>query len=182
MSANAAAFLRGVNVGRRAVAMADLRVCVTSLGYEDVGTILQSGTVLFRAGRASAVRIETELERALLAKLSLETTVCVRSAAQIEAIVQGNPFDRMASDDPSHLVAVVLKAQPSAAAVAAFKRAIAGREQISLGEGVLYVTYPDGIGESKLTAAVLDRALGTVGTARNWNTVRRIAAALTKTS
>jgi uncharacterized protein (DUF1697 family) len=42
----------------------------------------------------------------------------------------------------------------------------------------VYITYPDGIGDSKLTNAVIQRKLGTSGTARNWNTVRKIAALL----
>jgi uncharacterized protein (DUF1697 family) len=40
----------------------------------------------------------------------------------------------------------------------------------------LYVVYPDGIGPSKLTGGVIDRALATRGTARNWNTVLKLAA------
>ena len=39
-----------------------------------------------------------------------------------------------------------------------------------------YIVYPDGMGRSRLTATVIDRALKTSGTARNWNTVRKLAA------
>jgi uncharacterized protein (DUF1697 family) len=36
--------------------------------------------------------------------------------------------------------------------------------------------YPDGIGDSKLTIAVIERKLGARGTARNWNTVLKLGA------
>jgi uncharacterized protein (DUF1697 family) len=38
--------------------------------------------------------------------------------------------------------------------------------------------YPDGIGTSKLTNAIIERKLGMNGTARNWNTVLKLAAAV----
>ena len=38
--------------------------------------------------------------------------------------------------------------------------------------------YPDGQGNSKLTNAVIERKLGTSGTARNWNTVLKLADAV----
>ena len=40
----------------------------------------------------------------------------------------------------------------------------------------LYVTYPDGIGRSKLTNQVIESKLGTRGTGRNWNTVLKLRA------
>ena len=42
------ALLRGINVGgRNKVAMADLRAVMTSLGYTEVATYIQSGNVVF---------------------------------------------------------------------------------------------------------------------------------------
>ena len=42
------ALLRGINVGgRNRVAMADLRLIATDLGYTDVATYIQSGNLLF---------------------------------------------------------------------------------------------------------------------------------------
>ena len=44
------------------------------------------------------------------------------------------------------------------------------------GERHLYIVYPDGMGLSKLTGTVIERTLSTRGTARNWNTVTKLAA------
>jgi uncharacterized protein (DUF1697 family) len=62
--------------------------------------------------------------------------------------------------------------------VEALRAAVAGREIISQAGRELYIAYPDGIGESRLTNALIERRLGLRGTARNWNTILKIASAL----
>ncbi len=59
--------------------------------------------------------------------------------------------------------------------MAALQEAITGRERVRAKDRQLYLVYPDGIGRSKLTAAVIEKTLGTCGTARNWNTVLKLA-------
>lgn len=87
-----------------------------------------------------------------------------------------NPFGRFAEDDPSHMVVVLLRGDPAADKVAALTDRIRQRpEEVAAGPRCLYATYPDDIGHSKLTAAVIERALGDRGTARNLNTLRRMA-------
>ena len=44
-----------------------------------------------------------------------------------------------------------------------------------LADGVLYMTFPEGIGASKLNLAAVTQALGVRSTARNWNTVQKLA-------
>jgi uncharacterized protein (DUF1697 family) len=58
--------------------------------------------------------------------------------------------------------------------VSALQGAIKGREQVRVKGRQAYITYPDGIGRSKLTMAVIEKALGTRGTGRNWNTVLKL--------
>jgi uncharacterized protein (DUF1697 family) len=42
----------------------------------------------------------------------------------------------------------------------------------------LYIVYPAGIGTSKLTGALIEKKLNNRGTARNWNTILKLAAML----
>jgi uncharacterized protein (DUF1697 family) len=80
----------------------------------------------------------------------------------------------MAKRDPGHLVAMPLKNAPTKAAMAKLDAAIMGRESAKAVGKTLYLTYPDGIGVSKLSITVIEKALGTRGTARNWNTVLKV--------
>jgi uncharacterized protein (DUF1697 family) len=169
------ALLRAVNVGGRKLAMADLRQLMADMGFDRVQTLLQSGNLVFDAGASSDAKLEAKLEAETSKRFGLATDFLIRSAAEWGEIVARNPFSEPARDDPSHLVVAVLKAAPSLKAVDALLATIPGREQLSAQDRELYITYPDGIGESKLTLALIERRLGVRGTARNWNTVLKLA-------
>jgi uncharacterized protein (DUF1697 family) len=169
------ALLRAVNLGsHNKISMADLRALAEGLGLASPRTLLQSGNLVFESD-APAPKNEAALERAAKKTLGLDTDFFVRTAAEWRALVAGNPFPREAEDDPAHVVAIVLKEPPARAAVAALEHALKGRERVAVKGKVAYAVYPDGIGRSKLTAAVIDRSLRTPGTARNWNTVTKLA-------
>jgi uncharacterized protein (DUF1697 family) len=158
--------------------MADLKAVAESAGLLPARTLLQSGNLVFQAKAQSSAALEKMLEALLAKKLELKTPVVVRSAAEWRAAVDANPFVKEAKTDPSHLLVMPLKAKIEKAAVAELVKAIPGREQVKLGGQVLYLVYPDGIGESKLTAALIEKKIGVAGTARNWNTAQKIAALL----
>ena len=58
-----AAFLRGVNLGKRTVKSAELKAAFETMGFENVKTLLASGNVLFdaRAGKGLQGKIEAGL-------------------------------------------------------------------------------------------------------------------------
>jgi uncharacterized protein (DUF1697 family) len=169
------ALLRAVNVGGRGkVAMADLRQLLAELGFEAPRSLLQSGNLAFRS-QATGAALEAELKREALARLGLDTDFLVRTADEWASIVSANPFVVAARDDPSHLLVMPLTAPPGAIELEGLRAWIPGREAIEAAGRELYITYPDGIGDSKLTNAVIERRLGVRGTARNWNTVTKLA-------
>ena len=171
------ALLRGVNVGgNRKVAMADLRELAASLGLTDPQTLLQSGNLVFRSSARSAPQLEALLEKGAAGRLGIETDFIVRSAAELASIVERNPFPKEAASDPARLAVVFLKAPAGASASKSLQAAIKGREVARVDGRQVYIVYPDGMGASKLTLPVIDRALGTRGTARNWNTVLKLGA------
>ncbi len=169
------AFLRAVNVGDRAVPMVELTSLAEGLGLREVRTWLRSGNVVFRdGGRTSSSALERRLEVAAERQLGLTTEVLVRSAAELEEVLSSGPFPAFARADPSHLLVVLLKAPPRKERVLALASSISGREEVRAGPRCLYATYPEGIGRSRLTLSRIESALGTRGTARNWNTLSRL--------
>ena len=68
-----------------------------------------------------------------------------------------------------------LKAAPDAKDVKVLQAAITGPEVVRADGKHAYITYPNGIGRSRLTNTLIEKKLGTRGTARNWNTVRKLA-------
>ena len=86
----------------------------------------------------------------------------------------GNPFPGEAERDPGHLVVMILKGETDAGKVAALQEAIKGREVVRGKGRHVYIVYPDGIGRSRLTNALIEKKLGRSGTGRNWNTVLKL--------
>ena len=161
------ALLRAVNVGGRTVKSAQLREVAESLGHTQVTTYVNSGNiVLVPSGAASAVG--PGLAEALVAELGFDVPVVTRSLTQWDAIVQRLPYPDEASSDPSHLV---LYCWDGAPARTDFDPSPYGAESVAFAGHETYAYYPDGIGRSKLTLPVLEKATGRAGTARNWNTV-----------
>ncbi len=171
------ALLRGINVGgHRQVTMADLRELLTQLGLADPRSLLQSGNLVFRADATTGAQLEHLLEVGIEKRLGLQTDFFVRSAEEWKAVVARNPFRREAEHDPSHLVVMFLKDAPLVGGVEALQAAISGPEIVRAEATQAYIVYPSGIGRSRLTNALIERKLGRRGTARNWNTVLKLAA------
>jgi uncharacterized protein (DUF1697 family) len=169
--------LRAVNLGgKNMVSMGDLRGLMSRLGMQDVRTLLQSGNVIFRSDIRSPAKVEKVLEEGVEKRFGLKTEFFVRTAEEMNTIVADNPFPREAKQDPAHLVVGFLKEAPDSAAVTALQKAIVGREVVRAIGRHAYVVYPDGIGRSKLTSAIVEKKLGTRGTGRNWNTVLKLQA------
>jgi uncharacterized protein (DUF1697 family) len=173
------ALLRAVNIaGQRQVAMADLRALLSRLGFGVPRSLLQSGNLVFQTAGRPGAELERLLESELEERLGLATDFFVRTASEWKALITRNPFREAARRDPGHLVVQVLKEAPSHAGVAALQASITGRELIRVRDRQLYAVYPDGVGRSRLTNALIEKKLGTRATGRNWNTVLKLAALL----
>src|SRR6201987_2534405 len=169
------ALLRAVNVGGVKVGMADLKALSVDLGLEDVRTGLNSGNVVFR-GKTTGADLEELLETEFAKRAGRPTEFFVRTAEEWKSIIDRNPMTDQARRDPGHLLVVVLKRVPSDQEVESLRAAIAGPEIVQADGKQAYIYYPAGVGQSKLTAKVIEKHLGGPGTGRNWNTVLKLGA------
>jgi uncharacterized protein (DUF1697 family) len=170
------ALLRGINVGgNKMIPMAALRAALAEIGFADVRTLLQSGNVVFRAAARAPGKLEALLEKEAGTRFGFSPDFHVRTADEWRGVVAANPFPNEATDDPSHLLVTFFKAPLDPAHVRKLQSAITGPERVRSEGRHLYMTFPDGIGRSKAPLLV-DRILGARGTARNWNTVLKLAA------
>jgi uncharacterized protein (DUF1697 family) len=169
------ALLRAVNLGaHNKVSMAELRALCERLGMKEVRTLLQSGNLVFESAARSSSVLEKTLEGATGEALGVRTDFFVRTAQEWGALVAANPFKSEAKSDPGHLLLMCFKEAPKRPGVSALEQAIVGRERVRPGERHAYFVYPDGVGRSRLTTLLIEKKLGTRGTARNWNTVLKL--------
>jgi uncharacterized protein (DUF1697 family) len=150
--------------------MADLRAWLTDLGYENVRTLLQSGNVVLRSDkRPDTVRKEVE---AALAKGAGFTVDCVlRTAPELRAVVDLDPFREMVTDPARYVVSFLdVPGKWPEIAPAEYEP-----ERVHLVEREAYFWLPNGQMKSPILAAFPARK-GEVATVRNWNTVTKLLA------
>ncbi len=169
-----AAFLRGINVGgRNMVPMAGLRVLLAELGYADIATHLQSGNAVFSSGEDPDA-LERAMTAAVAGRFGVSCAVMVRTGTQVAAAVSGNPLEAE-PENPSRFFVAFLSAPPSAARLTALEDVSLEPDALWVRGREAYLLCPAGAGQTKLTNAALERMLGVAATARNWNTVTRLA-------
>lgn len=158
--------------------MSDLRALFLGLGFFGARTILQTGNVVFDAPPGDDKALENRLEAECAKRLGLRPDFLIRTAADLGAIISRNPFLDFASSNPASMVVAFAKAAPDPDAIAALKAATEGQpERLEVDGREIYIIYPDGQGRSKLNLSKVERKHpGVRATARNWNTVLRIAA------
>jgi uncharacterized protein (DUF1697 family) len=165
-----AAMLRGVNLGKRKVIMSELRALIEGAGFTDVRTLVASGNLVFNT-KLTGAKLEAKLEKVILEGLELKTDVFVRDADRLDAVIAANPFKPFAKTNPNFLVVNFMRGPATKAEFEAMENTALTGEDICQGNDCLYIKFPKGQGVSKLK-------MPKSGTARNWNTVTKLAAML----
>jgi uncharacterized protein (DUF1697 family) len=169
------ALLRGVNVGKaNRVPMAELRALLADLGYTRLATLLNSGNAAFHARRGTPASHAKAIAAALAGRLKVQVPVVVKSAKELDAIIDANPI---AADDslyPRLLVAFVQDAK-RLTNLAVIGSLVVAPERFERGSQAAYLFCARGILESKAAAALLGKA-GGAATSRNWATALKLQA------
>ncbi len=172
MATRYVAFLRGVNVGGKAILpMKDLKSLFEEAGCAHVATYIQSGNVVFTATAEILKTLDASMTVRIKEQYGHTTRLVIRDATQMQTIFGNNPFlDR--EDNPSKLHVVFLAHPPTAPnALDPFRSPpdefrVVGQE--------IYLHLPNGAADTKLTNAWFDSKLKTISTARNWRTVTKM--------
>ena len=161
------ALLRGVNlVGKSTLRMAELQDIAGALGLGSPRTFIASGNLLFTSDQPEE-KLRRMLEQQLQAHMGKDVRVMLRTADEMDAVVQANPFP----EAPANQVQAFFMNEPPPADLIATVRNQADDERIATGVREVYVAYGErGIGRSRLRIPAAE-----AGTARNMNTVARLA-------
>ena len=169
---------RGINVGaHNRVPMAQLRSKLEDQGYSDVVTVLQSGNVIVSTRSESPREVVGAMERLLREGFDVNVRCMVRTADQIRAVIEHNPLAEVVTN-PSRYLVNFLAEEPGPELVAEILGEDHNPEVIAIAGAEAYIWLPDGVARMTLSYRYLEKRLGVVATARNWNTVEKIAAKL----
>lgn len=167
--------LRGVNVGgHNRIKMDTLRALYESLKLRDAQTYVQSGNVVFRSDERNVVAVAKRIEDGIEREFGFRPDVILRTAAEMKAVVAGNPFAKRRGIEPGKLLVTFFAGEPDREGREKVLKMKPDLEELRLVGRELYVYFPDGMGRSKFPWATIGKILKTPGTGRNWNSVIKL--------
>jgi uncharacterized protein (DUF1697 family) len=166
------ALLRGINVGgKHLLPMKALVEIFEANGCENVRTYIQSGNVVFDSESADVAALQTAIQYRIEAAFAFKPDVQIIPQKEFLQALSANPFP---TDNGKILHVSFLAEAPAAVDRQRLDALKAASEAWHLAGKFFYLYAPEGIGRSKL-AAKAEACLGVSATARNWNTVRKLA-------
>ena len=154
--------------------MAQLRDACDKAGLRRVQMVLATGNIIFSSAK-SRLQIKQTLDQ-VIADHRLSNDVFLRRPDDPKIVLDTNPFPGAAAARPNHMLVLFVNGAPTANARAALAK-YTGPEQVHLAGSEIFIDYIEGVARSKLTAARLERIMGRLGTARNWNTIQKLNSA-----
>ena len=164
--------LRGINVGcKNKLPMKELIAILEECGFAEIQTYIQSGNVVLRSKPIKCATAASTIGKAISKKFAFQPQVLMITATDLKKAIENNPFP---TDTGKALHFYFLATQPKNPNLDKLESLRAESENFQLVDRVLYLHAPAGIGRSKLAAAI-EKNLNAPTTARNWNTVKKLA-------
>ncbi|UGX87068.1 DUF1697 domain-containing protein [Phyllobacterium meliloti] len=160
---------RGVG-GATSLPVQPLKTALLEDGFEKVATYINTGNVVLVSDRTPR-QIVQRIADITLEKFAFSKSIMIVSRTNWKKLIAGNPFP---GAEGNKLHAYVLEKEPDSAAIEALERKNAGPEKFVVDGIVLYYYPPQGASESKLFSKI-ETTLKVAATARNWNTVLKLA-------
>jgi len=167
--------LRGINVGgHNKIKMDALRALYESLGMKEPQTYVQSGNVVFRTSERDTVRLAKKIQDGIEKSFGCKPEIILRSSTELQDTIARNPFAKRRNIEPSKLLVLFLAGEPNSQGRAKVLAMKADPEELRMSGREVYIYFPNGMGKTKLPWTMIEKALGTPGTGRNWNSVTKL--------
>lgn len=170
------AFLRAINVGGHTVKMDRLRALFAEMGFTNVETFIASGNVIFDTATTDTAALEREIEAGLHAALGYRVDTFIRTPAELAIVAANRPFNDTDHTAPHTLYVAFVGSAPDEGARARVLALANEVDAFHVDGRELYWLRRDEVGESAMSGAVIEKALGGPATVRNMRTVARLAA------
>ena len=163
---------RGVG-GKTQLPAKALREKLTQAGFENVATYINSGNAIVRS-RMNRKQVVATIAEVCRTQFDFDKAIFAPTLAEWDELIARNPFHQAAANAPTSVHAALLESAPKTEGVERVRSCAVEGEDIKVIERVAYVHTPHGFGRSKM-AEKFDKWIGVTNTARNWNTVLKLA-------
>lgn len=170
------ALLRAINVGgHNMIKMAELKRMFEALGLGRVQTYIQSGNVLFESADEEAP-LRRRIEDEIRVFFGFPVTVVLRTAGQMEQVVEACPFAADNLKEGESLYVSLLAEAPSQEGIDRLLASHSDTDECRFAGREIYILCRQGISKSKFANNFLEQKLGVPATARNWQTMTKLVA------
>lgn len=171
--------LRGINVsGHHLIKMIDLKRILSESGLERLSTYLQTGNIIFESALDNCAKLEDLISEAIYKGFGFEIKVkVIKKNIFLESFTR-NPFFERPDIDTKKLYYLHLMGVPDISAFKALQNDLKYPEEMMLVGELIYCYYPNGYGRSKLHGGIIEKKINTPLTARNHNTMKKLATML----
>lgn len=163
---------RGVG-GKTQLPVQALREKLIAAGFENVATYINSGNAIVRS-RLSQKQVIATIAELCRTQFDFDKAIFAPTLAEWDDLIARNPFAKAATSAPTTVHAALLESEPKMEDVERIRALAVKGEDIKVIEGIAYIHTPNGFGTCKM-AEKFDKWIGVTNTARNWNTVLKLA-------
>lgn len=164
--------LKGINVGgHKKVPMAELRTLLSSLGFSNVQTYIQSGNVILQSEEENKAVLETTIQKAIFNHFGFEVFVLVHKPKDLQRIFNASPFSE---EEKKASYFMMLHQVPAQELITIASEKKYEDETYKIIDDCLYYYSAKGFGKSKFNVNYFERKLKTFATARNYNTMVKL--------
>jgi uncharacterized protein (DUF1697 family) len=169
------ALLRGINVGgNNLIKMPALKACFEGQGLREVSTYIQSGNVLFTAGRSNPLVLTSQIEKVLSKTFDYESRIVLRSFEEMERIVSRAPKGFGTRPIEYRYDVIFLKHPLEAEEALKSMSEKPGVDRIFAGDGVVYSSRLIAKAAQSHLSRIVGKPVYRHMTIRNWNTTGKL--------
>ncbi len=168
------AFLRAINVsGTNLIKMEDLRTMLSAVrGVKNLSTYIASGNVLFDSSEKDQAKLELAFEKKITAETGFDVPTVIRSHAEMQGIVERNPFAKEKLDKETVLyVALFKEALSSAQLQLLHSLSYEAETFVGMGKEAYVLVRKPLVKKEVFSNKALEKKFKAVCTSRNWNTI-----------
>lgn len=147
--------------------MEELRTLLSSLGFTEVQTYIQSGNIVFKAATQDQEQLGNLIAEAIKKQYDYEVPVLVKTIEQWKTAIANNPFSEA---DISKQGVTFLASIPEETTIEIDSK----DDRFNIINSEIYLDCPSGFGRTKLTNNFFERKLKTQATTRNWKTIYKL--------
>jgi len=169
------AMLRGINLGpHKRVKMEALRKSFESIGLKNVQTYIQSGNVIFKAGKTSDATLRKKIEKQIISDFGFSSLTILRSREELGKVIKANPFLKQPGASLEGLHVIFLSEAPEAGVLKQLECLTKAPDGSCCRGQEIYLHLPNGFSRSSMMNNPIERKFLVQATTRNWRTVNNL--------